>query len=94
MKVQPIVCLISLAIVQQVCARNPLFKIPDIGVTDLDIIDFWKGLTDGLWGEDLSNQFEGCLNGWPEFGEAIYDIVTDGIEIADKPNEPFDHDED
>ena len=94
MKAYTILLLLSIALVHQANAREPLFVIPFIGVSDLSMIGFWDGLTNGLWGEDLSIQFEGCLNGWPEFGEDIYDIVMDAIEIADKPNEAWEHLED
>ena len=70
-------------------ARGPLFEIPGIGFTDLDGIAFWNGLNQGLWGEDLSGLYDGCLNGWPDLAEDIRDIVEDAMEIAEKPDEEW-----
>ena len=55
--------------------RDPLFTIPIIGITDIDMIDYTEGVGSGLEGEDIRGQFTKCAAGLPSMSMQLYKIA-------------------
>ena len=51
--------------------RKPLFTIPFVGVTDLDMIDYSEGVASGVFKMDVRSSWEGCLTGIPMIEQEI-----------------------
>ena len=79
----------TLDIVSAADRRAPFFRIPVIGFTDLNGIDYIEGFASGLWGTDMRGQWEGCLNGFPTLFEELWDIVKDIFSNLSNPVKLF-----
>ena len=69
-------------------AREPLFRIPILGFTDIDAIDYGEGYASGFFGKDVRSQWSTCINGFPEIIEEFTDFfaVSNNVVIFSKHN--------
>ena len=59
--------------------RKPLFTVPFIGLTDLDMIDYTEGVASGVFKQDVRASWEGCIMGIPTIEQEVQGMVTDLI---------------
>ena len=79
--------LIQALLFTSVYCRPPLFRIPILGFTDIDAIDYSEGFASGFFGKDVREQWDSCAMGIPnmmlEFKALIDDLSANFVNPAE-----------